>query len=97
MLWAIINPWLDPDIRAPSCGMRVAFKLAEALAEAATGSRALPHRFVDLVAVGTVADVVPLLGENRSTGESRPGQDQRQSRDPGAFGLAGGLRSSPPT
>lgn len=64
---AIINPWLDPDYPTPHlAGCGVAFKLAEALAEAATGSRALPHRFVDLVAVGTVADVVPLLGENRS-------------------------------
>ena len=59
---AIINPWLDPDYPTPHlAGCGVAFKLAEALAEAATGSRALPHRFVDLVAVGTVADVVPLL------------------------------------
>lgn len=64
---AIINPLLDPDYPTQYlAGCGVAFKLAEALAEAATGTRDLAHRLVELVAIGTVADVVPLLGENRS-------------------------------
>jgi len=52
-------PW--PDL----CGAGVAFKLLDALCRA----RGLPprsaHRFLDLVALATVADVVPLQGENR--------------------------------
>lgn len=46
-------------------GVGVAFKLVEALA-AQRGVPARAHlRFLDLVALGTVADVSPLLGENR--------------------------------
>src|SRR5438270_3364900 len=45
------------------CGTGVAFKLGQALL--GVESEAL-RRQLDLVAIGTVADVVPLLGENRS-------------------------------
>ena len=45
------------------CGTGVAFKLGQALLGAE--SEAL-RRHLDLVAIATVADVVPLLGENRS-------------------------------
>jgi single-stranded-DNA-specific exonuclease len=56
---AVINPKCqDPTyVGAEACGAAVAFKLAWAL----TGEQ----RDLDLVALGTVADVVPLLGENR--------------------------------
>ncbi len=54
------------------CGAGVAFKLAWALCKHHVGSEKLPGPFVEflftivsLAAIGTVADVVPLLDENR--------------------------------
>jgi len=50
------------------CGAGVAYKLAQALArrmEGASGVRLHPDDLLDLVALGTVADVVPMLDENR--------------------------------
>ena len=44
-------------------GAGVAFKLAAALGEQGTNN--IPYYLLDLVALGTVADVVPLVGENR--------------------------------
>lgn len=57
---ALINPKLEgPDHPARDiCGAAVAFKLAQAL----TGEM----RDLDIVALGTVADLVPLEGENRT-------------------------------
>ena len=63
---AVINPkrrdcdYPDKDL----AGVGVALKLVQALCERADRSRWLPA-FVKLAAVGTVADVVPLRGENR--------------------------------
>lgn len=55
-----INPKLADDYPYDNlCGAGVAFKLAEAL----LGERAM--QFVDFAALSTVADSVPLLGENR--------------------------------
>jgi single-stranded-DNA-specific exonuclease len=45
------------------CGTGVVFKLAHALLGAESEA---PRRHLDLVALATVADVVPLVGENRS-------------------------------
>src|SRR4029077_11971556 len=47
------------------CGTGVAFKLAQALVPALGLSPNLPLHFLDRVALATVADVVPLTGENR--------------------------------
>jgi single-stranded-DNA-specific exonuclease len=47
------------------CGTGVAFKLAQALVPALGLSPHVPLHFLDLVALATVADVVPLTGENR--------------------------------
>src|SRR5256712_6840342 len=47
------------------CGAGVAFKLAQALMPALGQSSNLPLHFLDYVALATVADVVPLVGENR--------------------------------
>jgi len=47
------------------CGSGVAFKLVQALVPALGLSPNLPLHFLDLVALATVADVVPLTGENR--------------------------------
>jgi single-stranded-DNA-specific exonuclease len=47
------------------CGAGVAFKLAQALMPGLGASPNLPLHFLDYVALATVADVVPLIGENR--------------------------------
>jgi single-stranded-DNA-specific exonuclease len=54
-------PSTDKDL----CGTGVAFKLAQALVPALGLSPHLPLHFLDFVALATVADVVPLTGENR--------------------------------
>jgi len=46
------------------CGAGVAFKLAQALLEEKGRARLLPS-FLKMVAIATIADVVPLVGENR--------------------------------
>jgi single-stranded-DNA-specific exonuclease len=46
------------------CGAGVAFKLAQALLEKTGRERLLPS-FLKIAAIGTIADVVPLTGENR--------------------------------
>jgi single-stranded-DNA-specific exonuclease len=51
-----------PDL----CATAVAYKLAEALVSASGGEVRALRRDLDLVALATVADVVPLLGENRA-------------------------------
>ncbi len=71
---AIVHPGL-PGHDYPFtglCGAGVAFKLAWALCQRHCGSEKLPEDFrhllfgcVALAAIGTVADVVPLLDENR--------------------------------
>jgi single-stranded-DNA-specific exonuclease len=73
---AILNP-NQPDCAYPCkhlCGAGVAFKLAQALLEAPAASpRVDPQRarekllpsFLKMLVIATVADAVPLLGENR--------------------------------
>jgi len=72
---AVINPkqQADPYPAKDLAGVGLAFKLAQALliAEqrnpAASGAVTLAERdLLDLVALGTVADLAPLLGENRA-------------------------------
>jgi single-stranded-DNA-specific exonuclease len=54
-----------PSEEKDLCGAGVAFKLAQALVAALGLSPNLPLHFLDYVALATVADVVPLVGENR--------------------------------
>lgn len=64
---AVIDPLRHPA-EYPYAGLSgagVAYKLVQALAERLPG-RLDPERLVDLVAIGTVADLAPLDGENRS-------------------------------
>lgn len=68
---ALVNP-NRPDSsypHAPLCGVGVAFKFSHALLKGSGRSDAECKSFLmdqlDLVALGTVADVVPLTGENR--------------------------------
>ncbi len=65
---AIINPKTldtDPTGLKHLAGVGVAFKLAEALLES-NDRKEYVDEILYLVAIGTVGDVVPLLGENRS-------------------------------
>jgi single-stranded-DNA-specific exonuclease len=47
------------------CGTGIAFKLVQALVPALGLPANLPYHLLDLVALATVADIVPLVGENR--------------------------------
>jgi len=70
---AIVHPGLDGTYPNPDlCGAGVAFKLAWSLAQEICGAekvtpelRALLMSLLPLAALGTIADVVPLCGENR--------------------------------
>ncbi len=58
-----------PDSGYPDknlCGVGIAYKMARALVQHLGGEPEGVDRYLDLVALGTVADVVPLVGENRS-------------------------------
>jgi len=65
---AIINPKL-PDCRYPCkelAGVGVAYKLLMAVyLQLGIDSSELSNKYLDLVALGTIADIVPLVGENR--------------------------------
>jgi single-stranded-DNA-specific exonuclease len=64
---ALVNPrrpdstYADPDL----CGAGLAWKVALALLRALGRNEALAWHLLDLVALATVADLVPLTGENR--------------------------------
>ncbi|MGB9661972.1 MAG: single-stranded-DNA-specific exonuclease RecJ [Moorellaceae bacterium] len=65
---ALVNPWMGFWQGPNPAGAGVAFKLVQGLAAelgwgGEEGSGA--YRTLDLVALGTIADAVPLLGENR--------------------------------
>ena len=69
--WAVLNPnqrgcgYPDKNL----CGAGVAFKLAQALLSELDWPRSKFRRVIEsllkLVAIGTIGDVVPLIGENR--------------------------------
>jgi single-stranded-DNA-specific exonuclease len=89
--YAIVNP------RRPGCrysfkslaGVGVTYKVVEALL-AARGLRERAAEFLDVVALGTIADMVPLVGENRVL--ARHGLEQLQhSRRPGLQALIEGV------
>src|SRR3990172_2887041 len=64
---AIVNPQCsaEPTGLEVLCGAGIAFKLVQALVPTLGLPAALPHHLLDYVALATVADVVPLTGENR--------------------------------
>ena len=62
----IVHPSLSSYPCRELCATAVAYKLACALHEARTGDASAPEDDLDLVALATIADVVPLLGENRT-------------------------------
>jgi single-stranded-DNA-specific exonuclease len=61
----VVHPALGDYPFAELCAAGVAHKLAEGLAEAADLDSAHVEEDLDLVALATVCDVVPLVGENR--------------------------------
>ncbi|MCX6000627.1 MAG: single-stranded-DNA-specific exonuclease RecJ [Chloroflexi bacterium] len=63
---AVVNPKRADSVYpfAPLAGVGVAFKLLEALFHD-LGKQDLLDDLLDIVAIGSVADMVPLLGENR--------------------------------
>ncbi|MCC6547443.1 single-stranded-DNA-specific exonuclease RecJ [Candidatus Sumerlaeota bacterium] len=71
MAAALVNPNRSDGLYEPTrlCGVGVAFKFAHALLKKSSVEEAEAKKFLlaqlDLVALGTVADVVPLTGENR--------------------------------
>ncbi len=65
---ALLNPKI-PGCEYPFkelAGVGVALKLAQALLEAAGRGSAAWQQYLDLACLGTVADIVPLHGENRT-------------------------------
>lgn len=63
---AVINPRLDDDKNARDlCGAGVALKLAWALCRKQSAEEEKMKDWLDLAALATVADIVPLLGDNR--------------------------------
>ncbi|MDA1280102.1 MAG: single-stranded-DNA-specific exonuclease RecJ [Chloroflexi bacterium] len=61
---AIVNPHTGSNELSDYSGAGVAFKLAQALSEA--NGRGVPAELLPLAALGTIADIVPLVGENRT-------------------------------
>jgi single-stranded-DNA-specific exonuclease len=64
---AVVDPQRPDDHSGARslCGTGVAFKLVQALVPAIGLPPNYPFHLLDLVALATVADVVPLMGENR--------------------------------
>jgi single-stranded-DNA-specific exonuclease len=66
--YAMINPW-RPDCTYGErylCGAGIAFKLSQALFRANQQPQEAELELLDLVAIGTVADIALLLGENHT-------------------------------
>ena len=64
---AVVDPQRGDDTSGANglCGTGIALKLVQALVPALRLPANLPFHLLDLVALATVADVVPLQGENR--------------------------------
>jgi single-stranded-DNA-specific exonuclease len=89
----ILHPELSGYPFASLCGTAVAWKLACTLREA-SGRNGSGEEDVDLVALATVADVVPLIGENRSL-VKRGLVAMRRARRPGLRALIASSRCEP--
>jgi single-stranded-DNA-specific exonuclease len=87
---AVINPKQhgDPYPDKELAGVGIAYKIAEALFSFHNSSSYNLQSLLDLVALGTVADLAPLVGENRVL--VRKGLKQiRETKRQGLFSLAG--------
>jgi single-stranded-DNA-specific exonuclease len=85
---ALVNPQradsIYPDSRLAGSG--VAFKLAQLLLESEPGGAEIALGLADLATIGTVADVAPILGENRAIARIGLERIRRQPR-PGIAAL----------
>ncbi len=88
----ILHPALDGYPFEQLCGTAVAWKLACALRGSPSVSET--DRDLDLVALATVADVVPLVGENRSL-VRRGLAEVRRARRPGMRALLEAAKCEP--
>ncbi len=89
----ILHPRISGYPFAELCGTAVAWKLCCALREA-SGGRGSTVDDLDLVALATVADVVPLVGENRSL-VRRGLKQMRRAHRPGLRALMVAARCEP--
>jgi single-stranded-DNA-specific exonuclease len=64
--YAIVNPWRPDCVYGERflCGVGIAFKLSQALYRSFGHDSAAELDLLDLVAIGTIADIAPLQGEN---------------------------------
>jgi len=86
---AVINPHqpADPYPYKELAGVGLAYKLAEAWLQTHPDPEVDLNQWLDLVAIGTVVDVAPLTGENRSL-VKRGLERMRQPKRQGLFSLA---------
>ena len=93
---AVVNPH-RPDATYPDrrlAGSGVAFKVAQALLADVPGGPAAALDLVDLATIGTVADVAPIVGENRAI--ARLGIERlRRAPRPGIVALLARARIDP--
>lgn len=82
---ALVNPKLGQDFHY-LCSAGIVFKLCHAMQKSRPVAGLDLREYLDLVAVGTVADIVPLLGENRILVRAGLRQLER-SRWPGLHAL----------
>jgi single-stranded-DNA-specific exonuclease len=88
--FAVINPKQQGDVYPDKdlAGVGIAYKIAEALLSVQPVYGFQIQQLLDLVALGTVADLAPLVGENRVL--VRRGLRQiRETKRQGLFSLAG--------
>lgn len=82
---ALVNPKMGSDFHY-LCSAGIVFKLCHAMQKSSPVAELDLREYLDLVAVGTVADIVPLLGENRILVRAGLRQLER-SRWPGLHAL----------
>ncbi|MEP7071680.1 MAG: single-stranded-DNA-specific exonuclease RecJ [Verrucomicrobiota bacterium] len=90
----LVNPKAAPSDLRYLCSVGLTFKLCHALLKA----RRIPYDLrdgLDLVALGTVADIVPLEGENRAL-VKRGATQLARSRRPGLIALIAAAGVKPP-
>lgn len=65
---AVVDPFQEDDRSDCKglCGAGLAFKLVQALEGTESDQQLLLEMYADLLAIGTVGDVVPIVGENRT-------------------------------
>jgi single-stranded-DNA-specific exonuclease len=87
--FAVINPKQHGDFYPDKdlAGVGIAYKIAEALLGDQESSLPARYALLDLVALGTVADLAPLVGENRVL-VRRGLRQMRETKRQGLFSLA---------